>query len=122
MGSRRSAAWAGMVLIGALSASTASAFGPRSSTARRVQADTLTAMPAAGVKTALRAERNVRYHHAPTPAWSRFALMATLPGVKFYSALGYVAEEPLLYDLGDGRTIRFVPMQKVTTSVEKPSG
>ena len=44
----------------------------------------------------------------------RFALMATLPGVEFYTALGYVADEPLVYDLGHGRTIRFVPMQKVT--------
>lgn len=48
----------------------------------------------------------------------RFALMATLPGVEFYAALGYVADEPLLHDLGDGRTIRFVPMHKVTKSVE----
>ena len=46
----------------------------------------------------------------------RFALMATLPGVEFYTALGYVADKPLVYDLGHGRTIRFVPMQKVTTS------
>ena len=46
----------------------------------------------------------------------RFALMATLPGVEFYTALGYVADEPLLYDLGHGRTIRFVPMHKVTSA------
>jgi GNAT superfamily N-acetyltransferase len=46
--------------------------------------------------------------------FSRFALMATLPGVQFYSALGYAADEQLLYDLGEGRTIRFVPMHKQT--------
>ena len=46
--------------------------------------------------------------------FSRFALMATLPGVKFYSTLGYVGDEPLMYDLGHGRSIRFVPMHKQT--------
>ena len=56
---------------------------------------------------------------AASMGFLRFALMATLPGVKFYSALGYVADEPLLYDLGHGRTIRFVPMQKVTEPVHK---
>jgi hypothetical protein len=40
---------------------------------------------------------------------------ATLPGVQFYTALGYVADEPLLDDLGHGRTILFVPMHKVTS-------
>ena len=55
---------------------------------------------------------------AAAMGFSRFALMATLPGVEFYKALGYVAEEPLLYDLGQGRTIRFVPMRKFTESVE----
>jgi GNAT superfamily N-acetyltransferase len=55
---------------------------------------------------------------ASSMGYFQFALMATLPGVKFYSALGYVAQEPLLYDLGQGRTIRFVPMRKVTTPVE----
>ncbi|HKX99316.1 MAG TPA: GNAT family N-acetyltransferase [Steroidobacteraceae bacterium] len=52
---------------------------------------------------------------AAAMGFSRFALMATLPGVDFYTALGYVADEPLLYDLGHGRTIRFVPMHKVTS-------
>jgi len=56
---------------------------------------------------------------AASMGYSRFALMATLPGVKFYSTLGYVAEEPLLYDLGHGRSIRFVPTQKVAKAVEK---
>ena len=49
---------------------------------------------------------------AASLGFSRFALMATLPGVKFYSTLGYVADEPLMYDLGHGRSIRFVPMHK----------
>ena len=52
---------------------------------------------------------------AAAMGYRRFALMATLPGVKFYSTLGYVPEPQLLYDLGQGRTIRFVPMQKVVT-------
>ena len=55
---------------------------------------------------------------AASMGYFRFALMATLPGVEFYKGLGYVADEPLLHDLGDGRTIRFVPMHKVTKSVE----
>ena len=49
---------------------------------------------------------------AASMGFSRFALMATLPGVEFYTAFGYAAGEPLLYDLGQGRTIRFVPMHK----------
>ena len=53
---------------------------------------------------------------AASMGFSRFALMATLPGVKFYSALGYVADEPQRYDLGHGRTIQLVPMQKVMKS------
>lgn len=51
---------------------------------------------------------------AASMGFSRFALMATLPGVKFYSTLGYVGDEPLMYDLGHGRSIRFVPMHKQT--------
>jgi GNAT superfamily N-acetyltransferase len=51
---------------------------------------------------------------AASMGFSRFALMATLPGVKFYSTLGYVADELLMYDLGRGRSIRFVPMHKQT--------
>jgi GNAT superfamily N-acetyltransferase len=44
--------------------------------------------------------------------FSRFELMATLPGRKFYRTQGYVAGQPQLHDLGDGRTIEFVPMRK----------
>ena len=51
---------------------------------------------------------------AAAMGFTQFALMATLPGVKFYSTLGYVGDELLLYDLGQGRSIRFVPMRKQT--------
>jgi len=38
-------------------------------------------------------------------------LMATRPGLKLYQASGYVADEPVVYDL-DGVPIDFVPMRK----------
>ena len=44
--------------------------------------------------------------------FSRAALMATLPGVKFYAARGYLAGAPVQHDLGGGKTIEFVPMHK----------
>jgi len=49
---------------------------------------------------------------AASRGFRRFALMATLPGVRFYLAHGYVAAEPQLHDLGNGQAIRFVPMNK----------
>lgn len=39
-------------------------------------------------------------------------LMATLPGLKFYRALGYVGTERTTLKLDDGTTIDFVPMRK----------
>ncbi len=39
-------------------------------------------------------------------------LMATLPGLKFYRALGYAGEERVTYPLAEGTTIDFVPMRK----------
>ena len=47
-------------------------------------------------------------------AWgfSRAELMATLPGVRLYSARGYVGSAPVRYDLGCGESIEFVPMRK----------
>lgn len=39
-------------------------------------------------------------------------LMATLPGLKFYRALGYQGEERTTLKLGGGMTIDFVPMRK----------
>jgi len=39
-------------------------------------------------------------------------LMATLPGVKLYSARGYAAMPMVKFDVGGGETIEFVPMRK----------
>ena len=44
--------------------------------------------------------------------FTRTELMATLPGVKFYSQRGYRGIEVVRYDVGDGETIEFVPMRK----------
>jgi GNAT superfamily N-acetyltransferase len=44
--------------------------------------------------------------------FSRVELMATLPGLKLYAARGYVAAQPVRFDLGDGESIDFVPMSK----------
>jgi hypothetical protein len=40
--------------------------------------------------------------------------MATLPGVPFYSALGFTAEEEVRDRLPDGVTLRFVRMRAST--------
>jgi len=49
-------------------------------------------------------------------AWNkgfrRLELMATLPGLEFYSRNGYVPGKPVQHPLGDGLTIEFVPMSK----------
>jgi GNAT superfamily N-acetyltransferase len=39
-------------------------------------------------------------------------LMSTLPGVKFYSAQGFISKESMLYKLPSGINIEFVPMRK----------
>jgi GNAT superfamily N-acetyltransferase len=39
-------------------------------------------------------------------------LMATLPGVRLYRACGYVGDERVAYEVGDGVRIEFVPMRK----------
>jgi GNAT superfamily N-acetyltransferase len=39
-------------------------------------------------------------------------LMATLPGVKFYAARGYVAGDLIRHDVGQDEMIEFVPMRK----------
>jgi GNAT superfamily N-acetyltransferase len=44
--------------------------------------------------------------------FSRTALMATLPGVKFYAARGYIGEPLVRYDVGQGESIEFIPMHK----------
>jgi len=40
-------------------------------------------------------------------------LMSTLPGVRFYSALGYEGSDPITYTLAPGLTIKFLPMRKL---------
>lgn len=44
--------------------------------------------------------------------FQRFELMGTLPGVRMYEAEGYVAGPSIEHPLGNGLTIRFVPMSK----------
>jgi GNAT superfamily N-acetyltransferase len=44
--------------------------------------------------------------------FSKFELMATLPGVRLYAACGYVAGDAVEYALSASRTITFVPMTK----------
>jgi GNAT superfamily N-acetyltransferase len=46
--------------------------------------------------------------------FTRFELMATLPGVRLYRECGYVGEERTSYPLGDDLSIEFVPMTKAT--------
>lgn len=47
---------------------------------------------------------------ARAAGFRRAALVATLPGLRLYEAMGYVAEAPIEHDLGDGLMITFVPM------------
>ncbi len=54
-----------------------------------------------------RCEREAR-----AQGFSAVELMATLPGVKFYRARGYLGDAQVLYDVGDGESIEFVPMRK----------
>jgi GNAT superfamily N-acetyltransferase len=42
----------------------------------------------------------------------QFELMGTLPGVRLYQALGYVAGTPVHYPVAEGVSIEFVPMRK----------
>ena len=49
---------------------------------------------------------------AMAAGFTRFELMATLPGVPFYAALGYVAEEAVTDVLPDGTPLRFVRMTR----------
>ena len=62
-----------------------------------------------GIGTTLleRCEREAREH-----GFSRAELMATLPGVKFYSMRGYRGAERIAYEVGEGESIEFVPMFK----------
>lgn len=49
---------------------------------------------------------------ARAAGFRRAELMATLPGVPLYSALGYDALEPVTHPLPDGQTVDFVRMGK----------
>jgi GNAT superfamily N-acetyltransferase len=49
---------------------------------------------------------------ARSRGFSRAEMMATLPGVRLYAARGYVPAERILYDVGSGVAIEFVPMSK----------
>ncbi|MDQ3288787.1 MAG: GNAT family N-acetyltransferase [Pseudomonadota bacterium] len=49
---------------------------------------------------------------ARSHGFSRFELMATLPGVRLYQAYGYVAGSPCHHQVGCGVTIEFLPMSK----------
>ena len=49
---------------------------------------------------------------AKARGFSRAELMATLPGARLYAARGYVGSDTVRYDLGDGESIEFIPMQK----------
>jgi GNAT superfamily N-acetyltransferase len=44
--------------------------------------------------------------------FTRFEMMATLPGVRLYEACGYVPAARIDYPVGEGVTIEFVPMSK----------
>lgn len=48
--------------------------------------------------------------------FGRLELMATLPGVRLYAARGYRGTAHVDWPLGDGLSIRFLPMSKVATS------
>jgi GNAT superfamily N-acetyltransferase len=49
---------------------------------------------------------------AKARGFARVELMATLPGAKLYAARGYVGGEIVRYDVGEGESIEFIPMQK----------
>ena len=44
--------------------------------------------------------------------FSRVELMATLPGLRMYAARGFVAKQPIRYEVAPGVLIEFVPMTK----------
>jgi GNAT superfamily N-acetyltransferase len=60
-----------------------------------------------GTRLLERCERDAVAH-----GFGRFELMATLPGVRLYAARGYQGTSAIDWPLGDGLSIRFVPMSK----------
>jgi GNAT superfamily N-acetyltransferase len=62
-----------------------------------------------GLASRILARCEAEAHHA---GFRRLEMMATLPGVRMYSACGYIAEPPINYPLPGGLQIQFVPMHK----------
>ncbi len=60
-----------------------------------------------GTQLLERCERDAAAH-----GFQRLELMATLPGVRLYAARGYSGTAPVDWPLGEGITIRFLPMSK----------
>lgn len=46
--------------------------------------------------------------------FSKFELMATLPGLRLYRACGYAEQQRIQYEVGPGVLIEFVPMVKAS--------
>jgi GNAT superfamily N-acetyltransferase len=53
---------------------------------------------------------------AAAAGFSSFELMATLPGVRLYEKCGYLAGGEVDHPIGEGLSIRFVPMRKRSRS------
>ncbi len=51
---------------------------------------------------------------AAAAGYDRVELMATLPGVPFYAAMGFVEVEPVIDTLPDGTPLRFIRMTRST--------
>jgi ribosomal protein S18 acetylase RimI-like enzyme len=60
-----------------------------------------------GTRLLERCERDAIAH-----GFASLEMMATLPGVRLYAARGYRGAAPIDWPLGDGLTIRFLPMSK----------
>lgn len=56
---------------------------------------------------------------ARSRGFRRFELMGTLPGVRMYEVEGYVAGPAIEYPLGNGLTIKFVPMSKTAPATSR---
>jgi GNAT superfamily N-acetyltransferase len=55
---------------------------------------------------------------ASARGFTRFEMMATLPGVRLYQARGYLPGAPIEWPLGEGLTITFVPMSKTAPAAD----
>lgn len=51
-------------------------------------------------------------HQARAHGYREVELMATLPGVRLYTARGYVGAPMVRFDVGSGENIEFIPMRK----------